>query len=92
MNIEHVGAYVLIARRARGWSQSDLAERAQVSRNTISNIERGNRNVTVSTLARVIAAFGLFLHIGVVPVDDKTASKSTPADDDDDSPDAVRIG
>ena len=47
------------ARRARKWSQQELAERSQVSRRMIGLIEGGESNVSLATLGHLAAAFNL---------------------------------
>ncbi len=45
-------------RKARGWTQEELAERAGVGRVTIARIESGkNRRVDLDVLERLAAAF-----------------------------------
>lgn len=51
---------VRTSRRGRGWSQSQLAERAGVSRPTVARIE-GGQDVSMSTLRQVAGALGLNL-------------------------------
>jgi transcriptional regulator with XRE-family HTH domain len=50
------------ARLERGWSQTELGDRAGVSRPTIARIERGN-DVSTATLAKVAAALGLSVEL-----------------------------
>jgi HTH-type transcriptional regulator/antitoxin HipB len=59
------------ARRGRRWSQGQLAERAGVAQPTISNVERGQSAVSLSTLLRVLAALELemVLQARAAPVD-----------------------
>lgn len=47
-------------RRSFEWSQSELAERAKVSRPTIARIESG-QDVSMATLTKVADALGLRL-------------------------------
>lgn len=44
-----LGATIRAARRERGWSQEELAFRADVSQTIISRIERGRKTSTIST-------------------------------------------
>lgn len=53
------GTRVREARTARGWSQAGLAELARLTQKQISFIERGERDVRLSTLVRVLAALEL---------------------------------
>ncbi len=50
-----------LERDARGWSLADLAERAGVSKGTISKIEREEVSPTAVILVRLAAAFDLTL-------------------------------
>ena len=58
-------------RRARGWSQEELAEQSGLHRTYVSGVERGVRNPTLSVLDRIAQA--LHLAIGDLPY-------TTPAD------------
>lgn len=51
------GAAVRIARRARGWSQSDLASWLGVSRPTVAELEKGGA-VSLMTAMRALALLG----------------------------------
>lgn len=59
-----LGQRVREARRARGWSQSELAERSGVSRPTVARIEAGTQ-VRVGTLNAVAEALGMHVKISV---------------------------
>lgn len=56
------GMVIQSARLERGWSQTELGDRAGVSRPTIARIERGN-DVSTATLAKVAAALGLSVEL-----------------------------
>ncbi len=45
-------------REAAGLSQAELAARCRIAQANLSHIERGSRDLTVSTLARIAAALG----------------------------------
>ena len=51
-----VGTNVKAARDARGWSQEELADRAELHRTYISGVERGVRNPTITVLERLATA------------------------------------
>lgn len=57
-----IGRDVRDARRALGWSQMELANRAQVSRPTIARVETGV-NISTGTLEKVAKALGKRLRI-----------------------------
>lgn len=52
---------IRLERELRGWSLADLAARAEVSKASISRIERGEMSPTAVTLVRLATAFGLTL-------------------------------
>ena len=47
-----VGGLILAARRARYWTQEELARRVEMSRVQIANIELGRSDLPLKTLAR----------------------------------------
>lgn len=53
-----VSELVRAARRRRGWTQAELAERLEVSRAQVSNWERGDSDLSGSTLLRLFAVAG----------------------------------
>lgn len=55
------GQRVREIRRAKGISQEDLAQLAELNRTYISRIERGERNVSIETVARLATALGVEL-------------------------------
>jgi transcriptional regulator with XRE-family HTH domain len=52
---ETLGAAIRAARRERGFSQEGFAARCGLHRTYIGGVERGERNVTVGTLATIAA-------------------------------------
>jgi hypothetical protein len=59
------GALLRDARRRSGLTQAELARRAGVTQSVISAYESGARQPSLPTLARLVAATGLELAIGV---------------------------
>jgi transcriptional regulator with XRE-family HTH domain len=57
--VERFGANVRKARLARGWTQEDLAERAGLASVQVSRIERGQREVRLTTFIRLVRALGV---------------------------------
>lgn len=51
------GENVRTARKARGWTQEDLAQRTGLATVQVSRIERGQREIRLTTLLRLLAAF-----------------------------------
>lgn len=51
------------ARKRRGWTQVQLAQRASVSTTALSKLERGNVHSEIGTVLRVVAALGLQLRL-----------------------------
>ncbi|MGK9174950.1 XRE family transcriptional regulator [Yokenella regensburgei] len=56
---QRISARIRVERESRGWSLSDLALRAGVSRAMIHKIERGESSPTATLLARLSGAFGI---------------------------------
>ncbi|MDN4615323.1 XRE family transcriptional regulator [Leifsonia sp. F6_8S_P_1B] len=56
-----IGARVKQERNSRGWTLDQLAERAQVSRRMVVNVEQGSVNPSVGTLLRLSDALGVGL-------------------------------
>jgi len=54
-----IGARIRIERESRGWSLSDLAARAAVSRAMVFKVERGESSPTAHLLGKLSGAFGL---------------------------------
>jgi len=71
--LRKLGRDIALARRKRGISTSDMAERLFVSRDTLWRLERGDPSVALGTLAT--AAFVLQLH-------DRLANLAAPATDE----------
>ncbi len=53
-----LGTRIRQLRKAVGWTQEDLADRAQIDRSYIGGVERGERNVTFTMLCQICAALG----------------------------------
>lgn len=54
-----IGTRIRTERESRGWSVSELAERASVSRAMIFKVERGESSPTANLLGKLSGAFGL---------------------------------
>lgn len=54
-----IGARIRTERESRGWSLTELAERASVSRAMIHKVERGDSSPTASLLGKLSGALGL---------------------------------
>lgn len=55
---QQFGVAIRQARRSRGWTQAELAERAAVSRPALIGLERGNPRGEIGIAFRVLAALG----------------------------------
>lgn len=58
-NLNDLGNRILIARNACRLSQKELAIQAKISVKTLQDIEKGRKNPTYKTLARLIARLGI---------------------------------
>lgn len=54
--VKRFGANVRAARKAKGWTQEDLAHESGLTPVQVSRIERGVREIRLTTLARLLAA------------------------------------
>jgi transcriptional regulator with XRE-family HTH domain len=61
--LEDFGTAVRRHREAQGISQEELAHRAELDRTYISGIERGRRNPSLKSVARVAAALHVDLPV-----------------------------
>lgn len=50
---------IRVLRAEKGWSQAELAERVQVSRNSINAVENGKFDPSLPLAFRIADAFGL---------------------------------
>lgn len=61
-----IGETIMLARKRLGMTQSQLADKAGVSRNMISLVERNRANVTIGTLIDISAGLGCRIEIGLI--------------------------
>jgi HTH-type transcriptional regulator/antitoxin HipB len=54
--VEQFGQNVRAARMARGWTQEELAHESGLAPVQVSRIERGVREIRLTTLVRLLAA------------------------------------
>lgn len=67
MTKEEIGGFVAKQRKLRGWTQTELAEKIEVSKRTVVNIEKGDfKNHT--NVNKILALFGFKLGFGLVPI------------------------
>lgn len=62
--IEQFGGIVKAQRKAKGWSQEQLAQAAGLSRPTVARIESGNA-VSTDTMAKVAAVLNIEVNVAV---------------------------
>ena len=58
-NLEIMGEQIMMARKRRHLSMQDVAERATVTRLTVSKVEKGDPTVSMGIYARVLFALNL---------------------------------
>lgn len=58
---KQLGMRIKYLRSLRKWSQEDLALEANVNKNYLSDLERGERNPTIKVLEKIARAFGISL-------------------------------
>ena len=69
--VENLGRAIRKHRCAKGLTQEKLAELAGLHRSYIADVERGARNITVSTLVSVATALGTTISELTVGIDSK---------------------
>ncbi|MBS5802607.1 MAG: helix-turn-helix transcriptional regulator [Brachyspira sp.] len=57
-----VGRNVKLARIKAGLNQEELAEKADLSRETIGAVERGEKSPTIETIGSIADALGIEIH------------------------------
>lgn len=59
--LTRLGNRIRRLRRARGWTQVEMAERVGIDRSFLADIERGKRNVSILNLEVIAKGFRLSL-------------------------------
>jgi HTH-type transcriptional regulator / antitoxin HipB len=57
-SVTEVSSAVRSLRKERGWTQAELASRAQVSRDLVNRLERGSSRVELAKVLDVFSALG----------------------------------
>ena len=55
-NLSILGSRIRQRRKTIGWTQEDLADKAQIDRSYIGGVERGERNITFTMLCQICTA------------------------------------
>ena len=56
--LEELGNRIREKRKALGWTQEELAAKANIDRSYIGGVERGERNLTFTMLCEICSALG----------------------------------
>lgn len=62
-NTRQLGAVIQRARKQRGWSQGQLAERAGIRQSTVSLIETDDTSARAETIFAILAALDLEMKV-----------------------------
>lgn len=62
-NTTQLGAVIQRARKQRGWSQGQLAERAGIRQSTVSLIETDDTSARAETIFAILAALDLEMRV-----------------------------
>ena len=68
--LELMGEQIMLARKRRHLSMQDIADRATVTRLTVSKVEHGDPTVSMGIYARVLYALNLEKDITLLAADD----------------------
>jgi len=69
-NLELMGEQIMLARKRRHLSMQDIADRAAVTRLTVSKVEHGDPTVAMGIYARVLFALNLENDIKLIAAND----------------------
>lgn len=69
-NLELMGEQIMLARKRRHLSMQDIADRATVTRLTVSKVEHGDPTVAMGIYARVLYALNLEDDIKLIAAND----------------------
>lgn len=61
-----IGELVRDQRKQRGWSQTDLAEKASVSRLWIGHLEKGKETVELGKVLKTLQVLGISMEAGLL--------------------------
>jgi transcriptional regulator with XRE-family HTH domain len=59
--LTRLGDRIRKLRKARGWTQAEMAERVGIDRSFLADVERGKRNVSVLNLELIAHGFKISL-------------------------------
>ena len=68
--LELMGEQIMLARKRRHLSMLDIADRATVTRMTVSKVEHGDPTVSMGIYARILFALNLEKDITLIAADD----------------------
>jgi len=57
-----IGRRIRVLRTERGWTQAMLADHAELTREHLSELENGHKEIGVRTLEKIARALSLSLH------------------------------
>lgn len=77
--LDALGEHIQLARKRRGLTTSQVAERAGIGRTTLYSVEKGAPGVTIGNLLRVLAVLGLDKDLERVAQDDVLGRKLADA-------------
>ena len=58
----NLGGRIRLLRKARGWTQQELANEAELDYKYIGAVERGERNLTLDNVGKIAAGLGVEVH------------------------------
>ncbi|MDX2282633.1 MAG: helix-turn-helix transcriptional regulator [Bacteroidia bacterium] len=73
--LARLGENIRLARMRRKISAELLAERANIGRTTLWSLEKGNANVSLTTLIQVLSSLGMAEELGKLAQDDVLGRK-----------------
>jgi transcriptional regulator with XRE-family HTH domain len=79
--LEEIGSRIAAARRARGWTQGELAMQVGVSRSAVAQWETGRAGQVTANLARIAAALDVGVEHLMSGVDARSPAQAVNAEE-----------
>lgn len=73
--IDSLAHWVRFHRKAKGWTQSELARNAGMAHSRISDVECGRGDPQIGTIVKIANALGVSVSSLLMPTDEKVLEK-----------------
>ncbi|MFP4664716.1 MAG: helix-turn-helix domain-containing protein [Bacteroidales bacterium] len=73
--LENLGENIKLARKRRGITTQQLAERAGIGRTTLWHVEKGSGHISIAVILRILSVLGLTDDLKKIALDDTFGRK-----------------